>query len=84
MNFNTNRNGEYLINAWDYMDRMALYKNLIENVKHCEWTNRIPSKAEIDPSILIEKFNLGSILWGLPLQHGWQLSSGRLMNAADR
>jgi hypothetical protein len=55
-----------VIDVWDYLERQALYKWLIENVDHCEW----PSNTNI---------NSGNILWGLPLQHGWQFSSGRLL-----
>lgn len=55
------------INAWDYRDRMKLYKNLVLNINHCEWatTNE-------------DTNHFGNILWGLPLQHGWQFSTGRL------
>lgn len=58
--------GALVVDVWDYLERQALYKWLIENVKHCEWT----SNTDI---------NRGNILWGLPLQHGWQFSSGRLL-----
>ena len=28
-----------LIDAWNYLERMTLYKYLVLNVNHCEWDN---------------------------------------------
>ena len=65
--FKLDANGALIIDAWEYRHRMALYKHLVQNVHHCEWDSDLPS--EIYPT---------NILWGLPLQHGWQYASGRL------
>lgn len=68
--FPADQNGSLIVDVWDYMGRMSLYKFLIENVNHCGWDAN--SRAH-------DKLYLGNIIWGLPLQHGWQLSSGRLL-----
>ncbi|XP_070562360.1 protein LEG1 homolog [Ptychodera flava] len=52
------------INPWHYLHRLGLYKILLNATSHCR-----------------EEFgtdNLGNVMWGLPLQYGWQLESGRL------
>lgn len=63
--FKQDETGSLIVDAWNYLHRMALYKHLIENIQHCQWDS--PSK--LNPS---------NIIWGLPLQHGWQFASGRL------
>ena len=68
--------GQLEVDAWDYSQRMALYKYLIEHVHHCEWTVKT---ASTDSKLNVNIHNPMSILWGLPLQHGWQYASGRLM-----
>ncbi|XP_004630363.1 protein LEG1 homolog [Octodon degus] len=59
-------NGKYVIDPWVFTDRMGLYKILLNQT-----------------ATYFEKFapeNEQNILWGLPLQHGWQYSSGRLVD----
>lgn len=56
-------NGKYIIDPWVYPERMGMYKILL-------------NKTAID----FERFapeNKDNILWGLPLQHGWQYSTGK-------
>lgn len=86
-NFDMDSQGRFIIDVWNYTNRMALYKHLIENINHCEWSS--PSnigKIFHDSSLNSSDLNLnpGSILWGLPLQHGWQYSSGRLFVEENR
>jgi hypothetical protein len=78
-NFPSDSDGKLIIDVWDYTERMALYKYLIMNVKHCEWSDPEKKLKNIE-----EKYDPKNILWGLPLQHGWQFLSQRLMNAANR
>nr|KAF6504165.1 liver enriched gene 1-like protein [Rousettus aegyptiacus] len=57
-------NGKYIVNPWVYPERLGAYKILL---------NKTGS--------YFEKFgpeNKLNLLWGLPLQHGWQYTSGRL------
>lgn len=99
--FDVDDDGALVVDVWDYMERMALYKFMIENFHHCEFdgnareaTQRLLSalpgtlsdaQLQVLLSYLAEKtLNAGSILWGLPLQHGWQFSSGRLLTADNR
>ncbi|XP_067272815.1 protein leg1a-like [Pseudorasbora parva] len=56
--------GVVQINPWDYLQRMALYKLLINST--------YPYMSSMGPG---EKENP---LWSLPLQLGWKLKSGRL------
>jgi Leg1 len=76
INFPTDVDGKYIVDVWDYKGRMALYKHMIENTKHCSW--------ESNPAVQDRKINPNNIIWGLPLQHGWQFSSGRLFSPANR
>ena len=69
-------NGAYIVDVWDYMQRMSLYKYLVENTAHCEYSSSKDNDS-YDHANPIDKNN---ILWGLPLQHGWQFASGRLSN----
>lgn len=81
-----NENNITIIDAWDYLQRQSLYKFLIENINHCLWNekrfkdNQLLDKLgyNISSNIPILDFHPGNIMWGLPLQHGWQYSSGRL------
>ncbi|XP_032071221.1 protein LEG1 homolog [Thamnophis elegans] len=58
------QNHKIVINVWNYLERMGMYKILLKSsAKYFR---------ELGPN------NLNNILWGLPLQHGWQYSSGRL------
>ncbi|XP_012516244.1 PREDICTED: protein LEG1 homolog [Propithecus coquereli] len=55
-------NGVYIVDPWVFPERMGLYKILLNQTAR-----------------YFEKFapeNEQNILWGLPLQHGWQYSSG--------
>ena len=70
--FDVDSTGAFMVNAWDYLQRMSLYKFLIENVNHCAWA------GEEHATSSEQMYHPGNILWGLPLQHGWQFSSGRL------
>ncbi|KAJ6660077.1 hypothetical protein lerEdw1_018003 [Lerista edwardsae] len=54
----------FVINAWNYSERLGMYKIL---VNHTASYFRTP---------LLEPNNDGNILWGLPLQHGWQFITG--------
>ncbi|XP_054424900.1 protein LEG1 homolog [Pteronotus mesoamericanus] len=66
----TVENGKYIINPWIYPQRMGMYKILLKQTAR-----------------YFEKFgpeNENNILWGLPLQHGWQYNSGRLADPSKR
>nr|XP_002714767.2 protein LEG1 homolog [Oryctolagus cuniculus] len=57
-------NNVHIINPWVYPERMGMYKILLKQTAR-----------------YFEKFgpeNEQNILWGLPLQYGWQYSTGRL------
>ncbi|XP_059886409.1 protein LEG1 homolog [Delphinus delphis] len=63
-------NGKYVIDPWVYSKRMGMYKILM---------NKTAS--------YFEKFapdNEQNFLWGLPLQHGWQYTTGRLVDPSRR
>ncbi|XP_032340753.1 protein LEG1 homolog isoform X8 [Camelus ferus] len=63
-------NGKHIIDPWVYPERMGMYKILV---------NKTAS--------YFEKFapdNEQNILWGLPLQHGWQYTTGRLVDPSGR
>lgn len=56
-------NGKYIINPWVYPERLGMYKILLNQT-----------------ASYFEKFspeNEQNILWGLPLQHGWQYTTGK-------
>ncbi|XP_063299236.1 protein LEG1 homolog [Pelobates fuscus] len=52
------------INFWNYLDRMSAYRILL-NV-----SGNLLNMTETE--------NKRNVLWGLPLQHGWQYQTGRL------
>ncbi|NWH64817.1 LEG1H protein, partial [Geococcyx californianus] len=58
------KDNKIVINAWNYQERLGLYKNLLKS--SAKYFNAVGSQ------------NSGNILWGLPLQHGWQFRTGRL------
>ncbi|XP_037003804.2 protein LEG1 homolog [Artibeus jamaicensis] len=63
-------NGKSIINPWIYPERMGMYKILLTQTAR-----------------YFEKFapeNENNILWGLPLQHGWQYNTGRLADPSQR
>jgi len=76
--FPSNLEGELIVDVWDYLQRMSLYKFLIENINHCEWDSDNFHSQFLDHQPENDKLYPGNILWGLCLQHGWQFYSGRL------
>ncbi|XP_036624470.1 protein LEG1 homolog [Trichosurus vulpecula] len=62
-------NGVYTINPWLYPERMGMYKILVTFT--AEYFERFAPNNE------------ANILWGLPLQHGWQYETGRLADPTD-
>ncbi|NXL32448.1 LEG1H protein, partial [Glaucidium brasilianum] len=58
------KNNKIIINGWNYRDRLGVYKNLLNS--SAKYFTAFGSQ------------NSGNILWGLPLQHGWQFRTGRL------
>jgi hypothetical protein len=77
-NYARDRNGRFIVDVWDYKQRMSLYKYLIENVHSCIWSHNEIFEGWYGKDFMT-KYDPGNILWGLPLQHGWQYSSGRLL-----
>jgi len=61
--------GTIVLDPWNYLHRLTMYKTLV-SVDHCLW-----SDASFDGN---KTKHAGSPVWGLPLQHGWQMFSGRL------
>nr|XP_060609299.1 protein LEG1 homolog [Anolis sagrei ordinatus] len=57
------------INAWNYRERLGLYKILL--------SSSAKYFVNLGPN------NTGNILWGLPLQHGWQYRTGRLADPSN-
>ncbi|NXJ98269.1 LEG1H protein, partial [Corythaixoides concolor] len=58
------KDNKTIINAWNYQERLGVYKNLLN--------------ASAKYFTAFGSQNFGNILWGLPLQHGWQFRTGRL------
>ncbi|XP_062898061.1 protein LEG1 homolog [Mobula hypostoma] len=58
-----------VVNPWNYLERMGMYKILL-SVTAKYMSNFGPS-------------NTGNVLWGLPLQHGWQFITGRLADPSN-
>ena len=58
-----------IINPWDYLQRMGIFKLMVQNTQGYfkSWGHN----------------NTGNLLWGLPLQFGWQMTSGRLRDMAE-
>ncbi|XP_078722755.1 protein LEG1 homolog [Lampetra fluviatilis] len=52
------------LDPWSYLHRMAMYKALLARTA--------PHTEALGPN------NTGNPLWGLAMQHGWQMASGRL------
>uniref|UniRef100_F7EQS4 Chromosome 6 open reading frame 58 n=1 Tax=Callithrix jacchus TaxID=9483 RepID=F7EQS4_CALJA len=63
-------NSMYIINPWVYLERMGMYKILLNQ------TARYFAKFAPE--------NEQNILWGLPLQYGWQYRTGRLADPTRR
>ncbi|CAH6778163.1 protein LEG1 homolog [Phodopus roborovskii] len=62
--------GKYIINPWEFTDRMKLYKILLNKTA--------PYFAKYGPE------NEQNLLWGLPLQFGWQYTTGRLSDPTGK
>ncbi|XP_008922135.2 protein LEG1 homolog [Manacus vitellinus] len=58
------KDNKIVINVWNYQERLGVYKSLLN------------SSAKYFRAFGLQ--NTGNILWGLPLQHGWQFRTGRL------
>ena len=67
-------NGETVIDPWSYLERLGLYKIMLNVTdKYMPPRNRtLTSKSHT--------WNLDNVLWGLPIQFGWQMRSGRLQD----
>ncbi|XP_002927555.1 protein LEG1 homolog [Ailuropoda melanoleuca] len=63
-------NGKYVIDPWVYNERMGMYKILV-NTTASYFENIVANNDQ-------------NILWGLPLQHGWQYRTGRLADPRQR
>ncbi|NWR72075.1 LEG1H protein, partial [Centropus unirufus] len=63
------KDNKIVINAWNYLERLGVYKNLLSS--SAKYFTAFGSQ------------NLGNILWGLPLQHGWQFHTGRLADPSS-
>nr|XP_003404074.1 protein LEG1 homolog [Loxodonta africana] len=64
------KDGQYIIDAWIYPERMGMYKILMNQ------TARYFEKFAAE--------NEQNILWGLSLHHGWQYHTGRLADPTRR
>ncbi|XP_066401862.1 protein LEG1 homolog [Molothrus aeneus] len=58
------KDNKIVVSAWNYQDRLGVYKSLLS--------------ASAKYFHAFGPQNSGNILWGLPLQHGWQFRTGRL------
>ncbi|NXB78740.1 LEG1H protein, partial [Donacobius atricapilla] len=58
------KDNKIVLSAWNYEDRLGVYKSLLN--ASAKYFNAFGPQ------------NSGNILWGLPLQHGWQFRTGRL------
>ncbi|NXC67795.1 LEG1H protein, partial [Anhinga anhinga] len=63
------KDNKIVINAWNYQERLGVYKNLLNY--SAKYFTAFGSQ------------NSGNILWGLPLQHGWQFRTGRLADPSS-
>ncbi|NXK05591.1 LEG1H protein, partial [Herpetotheres cachinnans] len=63
------KDNKIVINAWNYQERLGVYKNLLNS--SAKYFTAFGSQ------------NSGNILWGLPLQHGWQFRTGRLADPSS-
>ncbi|XP_072266318.1 protein LEG1 homolog [Pyxicephalus adspersus] len=64
-----NGHGKFVINPWNYLERMGMYKILLK-----------ATESYLDMG---EPGNQRNILWGLPLQHEWQFQTGRLLDDSN-
>ncbi|XP_072499392.1 protein LEG1 homolog [Notamacropus eugenii] len=65
----TVKDGVYTIDPWLYTERMGMYKILITFT--AQYFERFAPNNE------------ANILWGLPVQHGWQHKTGRLADPTN-
>ncbi|CAH1780240.1 unnamed protein product [Owenia fusiformis] len=63
-------NNTVYINPWNYLDRQGMYKSIIEA------TGKQLNGTELGGNL--------NLIWGLPLQHGWQFETGRLRDFTNR
>ncbi|NXY80855.1 LEG1H protein, partial [Alcedo cyanopectus] len=63
------KNNKIDINAWDYLQRLGMYKIMLNST--IKYFATFGSK------------NFGNVLWGLPLQHGWQFRTGILADPSN-
>ncbi|NXC39053.1 LEG1H protein, partial [Penelope pileata] len=63
------KNNKIIINPWNYRERLGVYKVLLNS--SAKYFTAFGSQ------------NSGNILWGLPLQHGWQFCTGRLADPTN-
>ncbi|XP_063775414.1 protein LEG1 homolog [Pseudophryne corroboree] len=63
-------NDKVVINPWDYLGRMGMYKILLD-----------VTAPFLD---MKEPGNKENILWGLPLQNGWQFRTDRLKDSSNQ
>ncbi|NWU67211.1 LEG1H protein, partial [Pterocles burchelli] len=63
------KDNKIVIDAWNYQERLGVYKNLLNS--SAKYFTAFGSQ------------NFGNILWGLPLQHGWQFRTGRLADPSS-
>uniref|UniRef100_A0A8C9FIC9 Uncharacterized protein n=1 Tax=Pavo cristatus TaxID=9049 RepID=A0A8C9FIC9_PAVCR len=58
------KDNKIVIYPWNYQERLGAYRSLL--------------KASAKYFVAFGSQNSANILWGLPLQHGWQFRTGRL------
>ncbi|NXK52121.1 LEG1H protein, partial [Chauna torquata] len=63
------KDNKIVINPWNYQERLGMYKILLNS--SAKYFTTFGSQ------------NFGNILWGLPLQHGWQFRTGRLADPSS-
>ncbi|XP_054052452.1 protein LEG1 homolog [Rissa tridactyla] len=63
------KDNKIVINPWNYQERLGVYKNMLNS--SAKYFTAFGSQ------------NFGNILWGLPLQHGWQFRTGRLADPSS-
>ncbi|XP_035179103.1 protein LEG1 homolog [Oxyura jamaicensis] len=63
------KGNKIVIDPWNYRERLGVYKSLLNS--SAKYFTNFGSQ------------NLGNILWGLPLQHGWQFRTGRLADPSS-
>lgn len=56
------KDNNIVINPWNYRERLGVYKSML--------------KASAKYFMAFGSQNSGNILWGLPVQHGWQFRTG--------